>query len=291
NNTIWSKLINQAERQKSLLLTTDNENDVKNINTARDGSAVKITNPVGAQMQNFGNVEQTSFALGERILDRFSWCAGNLDTLGGLSTQAGTATQEAMLNQNSSINIQDMQNVIFDFMQNIYKQITWFIWQNPYIEIPFYLPIKGTDKMLYSVYNENSKEGNYLDYVFELSPYSIDNNTPGSKLIAIKQILNEVIFPMLPLMQQQGIALDYEKIIKLIAKYADVKDIDDIVRFAVPTMESIVNSEASEVSVKSNSPRHDTRQYVPSTNTNSRGNIMAQIMAGGKPQPNDTNKL
>lgn len=292
NNVVWSKLINQAQRQKSLLLVSDDEEAIRKIKEAKDGDVVKMTNMNGAVMQNFGTIEQTTFALGERIMDKFSWLAGNLDTLGGLSQQAGTATQEGMLNQNASMSIQDMQNVLFDFMKKIYQQVVYFIWENPYIEIPYYLPIKGIDKVLYSVYNENEKEGEYFNYMFDLSPYSIDNNSPGSKLMAIKQILNEIIFPMLPLMQQQGLTIDYENTIKLIAKYADIKDIDEIVKFAIPSIDGNIRSEAAApTQVKSNAPRHDTRQYVSSKTSSGSSQLMAQIMAGGKVQPNETNKI
>ncbi len=63
----------------------------------------------------------------------------------------------------------------------------------------------------------------------------MQHESPGEKLQSIMNILQSVILPMMPMFQQQGIGLNIESLMKLIAKYGHIDELNDILTFMDPT--------------------------------------------------------
>ena len=78
----------------------------------------------------------------DRILSRN---AGNLDLLGGLSPQSDTVGQDELLASNASKRIADMQDRVTEFTTRIVKDLAWYLWNDPLIDLPLVKRLDGSD--------------------------------------------------------------------------------------------------------------------------------------------------
>ncbi len=62
----------------------------------------------------------------------------------------------------------------------------------------------------------------------------MQHSTPQSRAAALNQTVMNVLMPMMPLLQQQGIAFDINKYLSVIAQYQDMPDLIEIVTVQEP---------------------------------------------------------
>ena len=84
----------------------------------------------------------------------------------------------------------------------------------------------------------------------EVDPYSMAAQTPQSRMAAINQVVQQVITPMMPLLQQQGIQFNVHEYMTKIASYLDMPDLPDLLNIGEPPQEQ-------------ESSGHDTRPTMP----------------------------
>ena len=227
-NGLWRKLERQAIRQKKILgFDPAGVSDAKNIVNANDGDAVKM-NANNSKEFSFGGIDNGNLAFLMSAVDQFSWLVGNLDALGGLGPQAETLGQERIIKSSANERVQDMERATQEFVVDVFRDLGLYLWTDPFIEIPFTKRIPGTELELERLWTPDLREGDFLDYNFELHPYSMQASTPGDKLNLVLQIFQQVIVPSMPVMQQQGIGVDFEGLFRLIGRYADLPEIEEV---------------------------------------------------------------
>jgi hypothetical protein len=67
-----------------------------------------------------------------------------------------------------------------------------------------------------------------------VDPYSFQTQTPQGRLAALNQLVSQILGPMLPLFQQQGVGLDLHAYVEKWAKYNDNPDVADLVTYIQP---------------------------------------------------------
>ncbi len=72
----------------------------------------------------------------------------------------------------------------------------------------------------------------------KIDPYSMQQQTPQSRMAAINQVVQQVITPMMPLLQQQGIQFDVHAYLTKIASYLDMPDLPDLLNIGEPPEQS-----------------------------------------------------
>jgi len=242
------KLIRQSERYKAVCFVAGGaDEDGNRVMKADDGDIIRVDNPDLLNQTAFGGPapDLTQFMM--VLKDLFSWAAGNLDILGGLSPQAKTATQDEMLQQNSSGQVAEMQEVTVAFVQKVVQALCWYWWYHPtgVMETQKKLPGLPDAAIQRKVYPRGATQPNgvpmpltrdawFEDLDIQIDPYSVQHSTPGMKLQAIMQVVQTVIVPMQPLLQQQGIYFDVNSFLDHIARYQNLPDLADIVSIAEP---------------------------------------------------------
>lgn len=285
SNELYRKLGRQASRQKSLLAyQKGEERDAKKILDASDGESIGIDNPNAAQEVNFGGIRQESLAFLLATKDLFTYFAGNLDMLGGLGPQADTLGQDQLLSASASMRIQRMQKNVYRFTEGIVKDLCYWLFTDPYINIPVVKRVKGFDDVTVTVPfgPEERRENDFVEYNIKIEPYSMQHKTPESKLQGIRTILNEMVIPLIPMMQQQGIGLNLEALFKKIGKLANLTELDEILVYQNPTIQ---NEPVGEAPPKAQTT---TRRYErinrPGATNQGKSQILQQALLGSKPQ-------
>jgi hypothetical protein len=265
-NNIMRKLVAASMRIKELLLVAGGAmEDGSRVQTANDGEILRVDNPERmAQVVMGGNAVQQLEQVTTFLRDLFSWQAGNLDIMGGLSPQSKTAHQDAMLNENSSRQMADMQDRTVTFTSDVIKSWLWYEWNHPHkVHTGEYSPQGSPDVAVKREIHPAGaraplrREGRFEDLGIRVDPYSLQHNTPQTRLASMMQLLTQLYLPMAPIAQQQGVGLDLNACFKKFGEYMDQPDLDEILTVQEPPQDP--GGGATE---QPGMPQNTTRNYV-----------------------------
>lgn len=234
-NRLFRKLARQAERQKTIALTRGAaKDDGETVMRANDGELHTVDDPGSTQEVNFGGANPQTMAMFLQARDMFSLQAGNLDLLGGLGAQTETVGQDELLSRNASKKVQKMQDRVLRFTQKLCRDIGWYIWTDPIRDIRTQRSIPGYQSPVQVDFSPERREGDFLDYNFDIEPYSMQAQTPGQRLAFIERFFNGFVMPLAPMMMQQGISIDFEKLSRTMAKLGHSNELEDMLIFTGP---------------------------------------------------------
>jgi hypothetical protein len=240
----------------------------------------------------FGGASPEGMAFLVASIDKASWLFGNLDALGGLSSQAGTLGQEELLFASSSKRIEDMQARVVRFTRDITEDVAWYIWEDPFYEQELVRNIEGTDIVFADRFSAEMREGEFSSYQITLEPFSLQEKTPQEKLAQIMQLLQQFLLPSAQLMAAQGLGINLQKTLDLIAKYGGLPELNSII-MPIPTpdgQQPQPQGGMPEVG-KPMGPKVEHRISQPGGTRSGRDSVLTQTLLGGKSQPAMQQKL
>lgn len=226
-NRLYRKLIRQAERQKTIMAYSGTKEDADRIQNANDGEGWHIDQPDKVQQLKFGGPEEINLLFASSLKDLYTWGTGNLDALGGLSPQASTLGQDKLLMEQASQMIQEMQRRTSSFIRGVMRDLTWWLWEDPLIAIPLTKRV-GTVEIP-TVFSSSAKEGDFLDYNFDIDPYSMQVHTPAMRMNTIKEIMSTIVAPFASNLEQQNLAIDMRALLKILGSYANAPELSEII--------------------------------------------------------------
>lgn len=236
-NNSWRKLGRQAQRHKEVVMVRGQANeDGTRVVSADDGAVIKVDDPEGIVKVEFGGPNPQLFAFAMQTKDAANNLAGNLETMGGLSAQAKTARQEALLNENSSATIADLQGSTTKWVASVCKALAWYWHHDPqHVMQTVYSPPGVPDvQRVLTVTPEDRTRISWEDIDIQVDPYSLAHSTPQSRGAALDQVMMQVVMPLLPVLQQQGVTVDLAEYLRLRSKYLDMPDLPVIVTVTQP---------------------------------------------------------
>jgi len=223
-NRLYRKLGRQAERQKTILGVRSGGNaDGRRVINANDGEAINLDDPRNAQEYKFGGIDNTTLAFLIQSKDLYSYLAGNLDALGGLGPQAETLGQERLLAASASQRILKMQKITVEFTVEVVKNLGFYLWYDPLRRMPLVKRAPGGIEIPI-MFTPEDRESDFTEYNLKIEPYSMQHQSPAAKLQAIRQIFTDFIAPYVPMLEAQGITIDFEALFKTISKYSNLVD-------------------------------------------------------------------
>ena len=296
-NNLFRKLGRQAERQKTVLaVAPGGDDDGKIIVNANDGDTIKVRDPRNAQEFSTGGIDQSSLAFMMVIKDLYSYLAGNLDVLGGLGAQSETLGQDQLLSASASMRIQRMQKLVTEFTTEVIEDLMWYLWYDPNPKQPDVVKtLPGFESVAITVpFNPDDREGDYVQYNIKMEPYSMQHHSPESKMQGIRTILLEMVQPLLPMMEMQGITLDIEGLFRTVSKLSNIPEISDIIKFTEPSsMDEPVGASKEVAATKAPvTTRTSIRRNVSNGGTDQgRAKVLEGALLGQKSQPSEVSKL
>jgi hypothetical protein len=291
SNALHVKLGRQADRQKRILgVMATGDEDAARITAAPDGSAVRVDNPDKVRELDFGGINQGNLGFALHVKNLMNQFSGNLDALGGLGQVGDTLGQEEIVGANASQRLHDMQASLKDFLKEVMRDVAWWLWHDPMIEIPLVRRIEGTPIEYNVSFSAEEMEGQFLDYNFDIHPYSSTDDNPRKKAQQQIELWQSVIAPALPLMLQQGIDINFEAFLKNLGQNMGMPEIDDWIMFPGVTPPQDGNG-GQPVSPGAAKPAVTKRVYERrnrSTRTQRGADLaLGQAALGGDSQPND----
>jgi hypothetical protein len=285
-NSLFRKLAKQADAKKTVAtFGGGNEESVEALKAAADGEGIRYSGPKPEPL-TVGGVDPQTMAFFLQTRDLFSYFAGNLDALGGLSPMTDTVGQDKLLTDAAGARIDRMKADTFDFVKGIFKALAWYEWTDPVRKRVIEKPLaEGSDLILRQVWSAETREGDFLDYNFDIDVYSMEEDTPSLRLQKLGTALERFVFPVLPQIQEQGGQIDFKKLIEMIGRLGNIDELRSIVTFQEPIQGKPQQGGDANPSMK---PAHTTRTYErvnrPGATRAGKDGAMSRLLMGSKVQ-------
>lgn len=279
-NRLFRKLGRQAERQKTnYVFSGSAEDDAKRIKDAGDGDVIRVDNVNLHKEITTGGVDKGNMAFLVWLKDIFNYLAGNLDLQAGLGASAPTARQEQLIKDSGSVMIDEMKDRTMNAIRGVIEALAWYLWENPIADVDLTKHVPGFENRIFvkTKFTAEKKEGNFEDYHFDIEPYSMQPDTPQSRLAVLTQTWQQFIVPMIPMLEQKGIQVNIEAFLRNVARYSNMpEDLEGILIYADPT-EPPTRADPDEiVAPKPGAGRAYERVTVPGGQPQSSGQQMMQ---------------
>ena len=236
-NRLFRKIGDQADRQKTILTYMPGaDKDAEAIVASEDGSTLKVKNIDKQKEVKFGGVDQGTLAAFLQTKNLSSYMMGNLDIISGLNQEADTLGQEQILGSNANQQLTDMRLAVKKATVSVMRSLAFYLFYDPLIKIPITKRVPDTDVEVTIPFTADDIEGDFLDYNFDIQPYSMEYRSPEQQLNAIRQIFGEFVQPLMPFFQQQQTQIDIPRTFEVLAEYTNTPVLKEMIRF-VPTPE------------------------------------------------------
>ena len=281
-NSLMRKGIRQAKNQKTILGYRDNGNDAKKIVEADDMATVAMRDKDSTFVMRFNGVDNQTAGYAQLLSGEMNQQAGNPNAIGGLSSQTGTVGQDQMLQQAAGQRIAKMQKRVIAFTKKIVKSIGWMLWVDEVKRMPGQERVPGLSEPIDVSWTPEDREGDFMQYNINVDPYSMPYQSPEQKIAAISDRIQNFYLPALPLMQQQGMTLDFNAINELYAELLNIPQFRDIIISADVQPQEPPSGQPPQP----NKPGSTTRNYVRQSSSNPAGQKAMQVqqMMASQPQ-------
>lgn len=284
-NAVYRKLMRQTLRQKSVL-PVRSEEDVQRLAGTGDGQGFMCAGQDPKEL-NYGGPNQINLAMFLQAKQIFSFLADNMDLIGGAGAQSPTATQDKLLNENAHATIADKQKTTIDFVGDTLTNLMWYFHHDPYTVQKSVYALKGLPHIATARVTRPEQRAQipWEDLKIKVDPYSMQATTPRRRLADLNQVVQTIILPMLPMMQQQGRGFDIDVYLEKVGKYLDEPDIMEIVNIQ-ETPDVQEQGAGEQMGMPANTSR--TYERVSRSERSQAGNERALMhtLAGGNPGGN-----
>jgi hypothetical protein len=262
-NRMARKLIRQCDRLKeNTFVAGTAAEDGSRILKSNDGEIIKVDHPEAVNKVMMGGPDPNLFQVFTAFKELFSWLAGNLDSLGGLSPQAKTAEQDQMLSQASSATITSMQEEAVGFVRSVVSALIWYEHHHPFKTMTTQKNIPGLNRPLTRrVTPQQRQQVPWEELEIQVDPYSLQPSTPEQRAADLDQLVGQILTPLMPILQQQGVQFDVQAYLKRRSVYKNMPDAESIVTLGEPPTDQ--GSPSGPASPQGPAmPANTTRNYV-----------------------------
>ena len=103
---------------------------------------------------------------------------------------------------------------------------------------------------------------------------------------SILSVFERVVAPYVQLLREQGISVDFEELMRVIALYGNLPELRNILKFTRPG-DFAAEGAMHEKTLPSNTNRTYTRVNRPGATRSGKDNALTQVLMGGNPQPKE----
>ena len=289
-NGLLRKQRRQAQRQKDIpFYQAGHQDDARRIEKASDGEWTRVDNPESVNVMKMGGVDPQNQAFSLSMRDTYDRMAGNLQMMAGLGPQADTLGQDKLIHGAVSKREANMQYRVVDFSARICKDLGSLLWQDEVLGISGEFESNGMT--IRADWDPQVREGNFVDYNFEVEPYSMMYKSPSERMQGITNFITQIGLPMQGMMEQYGGTIDIQEIVDMYSALMDLPRLKEIVKFQ-EQKQDIPGPNPTEPKQASHTVRESVRKSVPTGGTSdSRSNVMQQVLQGGQPNEQQMNQM
>ncbi len=284
SNTLFRKLGRQAERQKDIVgFRGSAEADAKALQNAADGEMIRMDDPDAMKTYKFGGIDQSTLGFMLQTKNLFTYLGGNLDALGGLAAQSDTVGQDKLLTQSASNRVSDMQARTVAFVKEVATAVAQYLFDDRMVKLELEKSVgKSGEYKVPFIYDGSKKEGEFVNYAVDVQPHSLQQSTPGMKLQALTQVMRGFIQPLLPNMQQQGLAVDARRLVDLLGEYTQLPELASLIVDAKGQPTPTQAEQAKQAGSAPFKQTENVRVNKPGATQQGQDQMMSRLLLTGK---------
>lgn len=285
-NEMVRKFMRQAQRQRTIGITQKGDtSSAEVIKQANDGEMWSVINPSAVKELSLGGIDEKNFGFTSWMLNQLNLIMGNIELLAGLGAQAETARQESMLQQNSSIQVQDMRMAVEQWTEANCRKLLWYERTDPIRQQVIELSFQGLEVPIRDVLTPELRES---DYTLEVIPYTMMPKSPSEELAELKSSVAEIIMPLLPVLQSQGLTIDANQLVQIIADKGDIKELSGLLMSMDPEQQQMQAQQQQAMGKPPATKREYVRRSISGqTNKGLEAQYVQAINAAGQGQGNN----
>lgn len=292
-NRLFRKLAKQADNKKTVAaFGGGNDEDAQRFTNAADGESIKYTGQK-PEAVTAGGIDAPTLAFYLQSRDLFSYFAGNLDSMGGLAPMTDTIGQDKLLSEAASARLDFMRTRTLDFTKKIFKSLAWYEWTDPVRERMIEKKVPGTDIVLRKKWSKETRDGDWLDFNFDIDVYSMQSDSPSIKLQRLGHVMERYILPLMPVIQQQGGEIDAQGIVSMVGELSNMPEVSDFVKF--PEKDPMTAFTRQPQGNPNPMPANTTRTYErvnrPGATRHGKDDVMSRVLMGAGAQKDEMNSL
>lgn len=226
-NILFNKLARQATRQKNMVAVSDDAvKDGKLIVAGADGEAIVTSQAEKVRQVSYGGIDNQNFGFVLQLKQLHNYFSGNPEGLAGLGPQSPTLGQDELLSAAANERIAQMQEMVDKATAGSMRAIAQFMLTNPVEQVPITRQVGEME--IPDAWSPDQMEGSPDDYEIELVPHSLRRKPPEARLGQINQVM-QMLIAYAPVAQAMGMVPNLEAWIKLVARYSNMPEINDLV--------------------------------------------------------------
>jgi len=273
-NDLMRKESTQARAQKTVTTyTAGAAKDVQNVAITEDGGTVCVNDPNEIGQLTFGGVDAGTHGFMIGGIELFDRMAGNLSAQLGLGAQAGTLGQDRLIHGAASRKVDKMGKRVIEKTSRLFRCLGMMLWQDSVKEIVMEIPIPGTSITVSEVWKPGDREGNFIDFNFDVDIYSMRYEGPEEKIQKLTTVVQQVIMPLAPYLQQQGGMVDMFALVETFSELMNLPELRNVVKFMGGSGDDM---ELQPLTKVPSSPPNGTRRYVRENVSAGQNSPMAQ---------------
>jgi len=223
-NKMMVKTMEQAERQKSVLLADPAAADeVEDLRTSEDGD-VLMGDPKNASVFNFGGKDRDTEGFVDSLRVWFNYMSGNPDQMAGVAGNAKTATQSQILAGNAAVGLEDGKDMTYDTASAISEKEAWYMHHDPLINIPIPHRVSGGTRVQLQLTPEQ-RRGQPEDFIFKIKARSMQVKDPHLLAQQLENFMSRTLPSTVQAgmqMMQMGIPFNVSKALMDVADKAGI---------------------------------------------------------------------
>jgi hypothetical protein len=135
--------------------------------------------------------------------------------------------------------------------------------------------------MASSNWSPDHREGDFIDYNFEIEPYSMSYKSPSQRANGLLTYVNNIALPMMQIVAQQGGNVDFKQLTDYYSELMDLPRLKDVVTFQEDQRDALApQAEEAPGSKPPNTSRTHVRNNVATGGTpQNRSNELQQALA------------
>lgn len=235
-NNLYRKNARKASRQKDTpIYSPSGEQAARKLRNASDGEWISVTDPKEVNVIKHGGIDGNLHGFMLNSMNLFDRMAGNLQQMLGLGASTDTVGQERLVQAAGSRREGQLQTAVVSATVKLIKDLGMLLWGDEFTKIPAQDEIEGLPEITFdSTWNAEYRRGQFSDYNFDIDVYSMQYQTPASRVQSINNLLQSIYIPMMPMIQQQGGNFDLQKLTEMHSEMLNLPRLKDIVKFSTP---------------------------------------------------------
>jgi hypothetical protein len=235
-NRIYRKIFRQGEREKEVFTYQgDAEDTFRRVLNAVDGDSIRSDNADPVQRIKVGGANPQTIAMAIHAHGLFKRRSGS-DVIAGFGQIADTATQEKIVKSSADERVGAMQDRFAEFTQDIVQAMAWYEWTEELRGDVVYQQVADTPYFYSQQWSPETREGDFVQYDIGIEPYSMQRQTPASKLQLMFAMWDRTM-QAAPMLAAQNIAPDFNGFYDGVSRLANFPELRQMVRFRPSEMD------------------------------------------------------